>query len=106
MVKNPPITGPRAAAIAPAAATRPYARGRSGLPKFDATSATMAGMISTAPRPSRNDQPMIRTVRFGAMDVVNDPQAYTTQPIEKARLRPRISPILPPVIISEAITSV
>ena len=29
-----------------------------------------------------------------------------TQPIVNARLRPRISPILPPVIISDAITSV
>ena len=75
MVNTPPITGPSAAAIAAAAATSPYARGRSGLPKFDATSATIAGMISTAPRPSRNDQPMISTVRFGASDVVNDPQA-------------------------------
>ena len=75
MVNAPPITGPSAAAIAPAAATSPYARGRSGLPKFDATSATIAGMISTAPRPSRTDQPMMRTVRFGASDVVNDPHA-------------------------------
>ncbi len=75
MVNAPPITGPRAAAIAPAAATSPYARGRSGLAKFDATSATIAGMISTAPRPSRTDQPMISTVRFGARAVVSDPQA-------------------------------
>ena len=29
-----------------------------------------------------------------------------TAPIVNARLRPRISPILPPVIISEAMTSV
>ena len=54
----------RAAAIAPAAATSPYARGRSDRPKFDATSATIAGMINTAPMPSRNDQPMISTVRL------------------------------------------
>src|SRR4051794_24699521 len=63
-------------------------------------------MISTAPRPSRPDQPIISTVRFGDSAVVSDPQAYTTQPIANARLRPRISPILPPVIISDAITSV
>ena len=74
-MKAPPISGPSAAAMAPAAATRPYARGRSGLPKLDATSATMAGMISTAPRPSRNDQPMISTVRLGATEVVSDPAA-------------------------------
>src|SRR3954467_3036005 len=92
--------------MAPAAATSPYARGRSGLPKFDATSATIAGMISTAPRPSRPDQPIISTVRFGDSAVVSDPHAYTTQPIANARLRPRISPIFPPVIISDAITSV
>jgi hypothetical protein len=29
-----------------------------------------------------------------------------TQPMAKARLRPRICPSLPPVIMSEAITSV
>ena len=75
MVNAPPITGPSAQAIAPAAATRPYARGRSGRPKFVATSATIAGMISTAPIPSRNDQPMISTVRFGASEVVSDPHA-------------------------------
>ena len=75
MVNTPPISGPRAAAIAPAEATSPYARGRSGFPKFDATSATIAGMISTAPKPSRNDQPMISTVKFGARAVVIDPQA-------------------------------
>ena len=63
-MKKPPITGPTAAAIAPAAATSPYARGRSGLPKFEATSATIAGKISTAPKPSRNDQPMISTGRL------------------------------------------
>ena len=34
----------------------------------------MAGMISTAPMPSRNDQPMMSTVRLGASDVVSDPQ--------------------------------
>ena len=75
VVNAPPISGPNAAAIAPAAATSPYARGRSGLAKFEATSATIAGMIRTAPRPSRHDQPMISTVRFGASDVVSDPQA-------------------------------
>ena len=74
-MKKPPITGPTAAAIAPAAATSPYARGRSGLPKFEATSATIAGKISTAPNPSRNDQPMISTVRLCDSAVVSDPHA-------------------------------
>jgi hypothetical protein len=32
-------------------------------------------MISTAPKPSRPDQPIISTVRFGANAVVNDPHA-------------------------------
>ena len=63
-MNKPPITGPTAAAIAPAAATSPYACGRSGFPKFEATSATIAGKINTAPKPSRNDQPMINTVRL------------------------------------------
>ena len=75
MVSAPPITGPSAAAIAAAAATSPYARGRSGLAKFVATSATIAGVISTAPKPSSKDQPNISVGRLWASDVVNDPQA-------------------------------
>jgi hypothetical protein len=72
-VNSPPINGPAATAIAPEAATRPYARGRSSWGKFVATSATIAGMMSAAPRPSRIDQPRISTVRFGASAVVKDP---------------------------------
>ena len=53
----------------------PYARGRSARAKFDATSATIAGRISAAPRPSSNDQPKISTPRLGAIAVVNDPHA-------------------------------
>jgi hypothetical protein len=45
------------------------------LPKFEATSATIAGMISTAPKPSKPDQPIISTVRLGDNAVVSDPQA-------------------------------
>ena len=63
-------------------------------------------MIRAAPRPSRNDQPMISTVRFGASAVVRDPAAYTTQPIANALRRPMMLPIFPPVIIMVAITSV
>ena len=33
----------------------------------------MAGMISAAPIPSRNDHPNIRMPRFGAIEVVNEP---------------------------------
>ena len=51
-----------------------------GLPKFEATSATIAGMISTAPMPSRNDQPMISTVRFGASAVVKRPARVDDAP--------------------------
>jgi hypothetical protein len=53
--------------------TRPYARGRPAGAKFAATSATIAGRMSAAPTPSRNDQPMMRTGSDGAIDVVNDP---------------------------------
>ena len=67
------MSGPAATAIAPAAATSPYARGRSGCAKFDATSATIAGMMSAAPMPSSTDHPKIKTVRFGAIAVVNEP---------------------------------
>jgi hypothetical protein len=48
VVNRPPISGPAATAIAPAEATRPYAGGRSARPKFEATSATTAGMMSDA----------------------------------------------------------
>src|SRR3954451_12556565 len=84
----------------------PYAAGRRSVGKFPATSATIAGRISAAPTPSRNDQPRSSTGRLGASAVMNDPQPYTTQPIANARLRPMIAPIFAPVIISAAITSV
>jgi hypothetical protein len=73
-VQKPPISGPTATAIAPAAATSPYAAGRRSAAKLPATSATIAGRISAAPTPSRNDQPKSSTGRFGAIEVVNDPQ--------------------------------
>ena len=69
----PPISGPTATAIAPAAITRPYARGRPSGGKLPATSATIAGRISAAPMPSSNDQPRMRTVRFCASAVVREP---------------------------------
>ncbi len=74
VVARPPISGPTAIAIAPAAPTRPYARGRPSGGKLPATSATIAGMISAAPTPSRNDQPKMRTVRLGDRAVVNEPE--------------------------------
>ncbi len=62
----PPMSGPAATAIAPAAATSPYAAARRSGGKFAATRATMAGMISEAPRPSSSDHPSSRTPRLGA----------------------------------------
>ncbi len=47
--------------------------GRSGVTKFDATSATIAGITSAAPTPSRNDQPNSSTARLGDKAVVSDP---------------------------------
>ena len=66
---------PTATAMAPAAATAPYAAGRLAAGKLPATSATIAGMISTAPRPSKPDQPIISVVRFCDSAVVSDPAA-------------------------------
>ena len=43
-------------------------------PKFVATSATTAGMISAAPSPSRTDQPMMRTGSDLASAVMTEPQ--------------------------------
>ena len=73
-MQKPPMSGPTATAMAPAAATSPYAAGRRSAAKLDATSATIAGMISAAPTPSRNDQPMISTVRLCASEVMKEPQ--------------------------------
>ena len=74
-MNSPPMSGPAATAIAPADGDQPVRpRAAPTRPKFDATSATIAGMISAAPMPSRNDQPMISTARFGEIAVVNDPQ--------------------------------
>ena len=61
VVAKPPISGPTATAMAPAAAISPYALGRSSTFTFPATSATIAGMISAAPMPSSSDQPMSST---------------------------------------------
>lgn len=72
-MNKPPINGPAATAIAPEAAIKPYARGRSDCSKFEATSATIAGMIKEAPMPSSTDHPMIRTVRLCEIEVVRDP---------------------------------
>ena len=72
-MNSPPMSGPAATAIAPAEATSPYARGRPAGEKLDATSATIAGRISAAPTPSRNDHPKINTPRLGDSAVVNDP---------------------------------
>ncbi len=73
-MNSPPTIGPTATAIAAAAATSPYARGRSPRSKFDATRATIAGRIKAAPIPSSPDQPISSTVRFGAIAVMPDPQ--------------------------------
>ena len=74
VVASPPINGPTAIAMAPAAPTRPYARGRPPGGKFPATRATIAGMISAAPIPSRIDHPRISTPRLGERAVVREPE--------------------------------
>ena len=74
VVQKPPISGPTATATAPAAATSPYAAGRRSVGKFPATRATIAGMISAAPTPSRNDQPNRSIGRLVEIEVVNEPQ--------------------------------
>jgi hypothetical protein len=66
VVAEPPISGPSATAIAPAPITNPNARGRPSAGTLPATSATTAGRIIAAPKPSRNDQPRINTGKLGA----------------------------------------
>ena len=73
VVSRPPISGPTATAIAAGGRDQAVGLGRSARPKFEATSATIAGMIRAAPIPSSSDQPMSSTVRFGASEVVSDP---------------------------------
>jgi hypothetical protein len=73
VVAMPPIRGPTAIATAPAAMTRPYARGRPSGGTLPATRATIAGRIRAAPMPSSTDQPRMRTGRLGARAVVSEP---------------------------------
>jgi hypothetical protein len=73
VVNRPPMRGPAATAIAPAEATRPYALGRSGRLKFEAASATTAGMMRAAPIPSSSDQPINSMVRFWESAVSSEP---------------------------------
>ena len=75
VVQNPPISGPSATAIGAGRRDQPVRARPCAGRKFLATRATMAGMISAAPMPSRNDQPKMSTVRFGEIDVVNEPHA-------------------------------
>ncbi len=91
VVKNPPITGPDRDSHRARRRDQPVGGGRP-IPEVDATSATIAGMISAAPMPSNPDQPMISTARLGDGAVAIDPLPYTTQPIVNARFCPRISP--------------
>ena len=74
MVASPPINGPTAIAIAPAAPDETVCPGSALGGKFPATSATIAGIISAAPMPSRIDQPNSSTPRFGARAVVSEPE--------------------------------
>jgi hypothetical protein len=73
VVTAPPISGPAATAMAPAAATMPYAPARRSRGKLAATRETIAGMIRAAPIPSSRDQPRSRTARLGASAVVSEP---------------------------------
>jgi len=74
-VTKPPMIGPTAMATADAAAIVPYALARARPVKFPAMSATIVGMMRTAPRPSRRDHPTSSTPTVGAMAVVNEPAA-------------------------------
>src|SRR4051812_18169036 len=56
-VNAPPISGPTAAAIAPAAARRPYAFGRALAGKFVAPGGATRGRIGADPHPWRKEQP-------------------------------------------------
>jgi hypothetical protein len=53
----------------------PYAFGRAAFSKFEAASATIAGITSAAPTPSKNDQQNINTARLGDNAVVIEPAA-------------------------------
>src|SRR4030095_12092484 len=88
VVASPPISGPTAIAIAPAAPMRPYARGRPPCGKFPATSATIAGMIKAAPIPSRTDHPQMRTPRVVRESRVERPGEEESEPENEGPLAP------------------
>ena len=68
-------------------------------------SVRIAGSISAPPIPSRTAQPIINVPMLVAKPVIPVPMANMTVPMTRVRLRPQMSPNLPPVIISAASTS-
>ena len=73
VVQKPPTSGPDGDRHRSAGCDETIGAGRRSVGKFTATSATMAGMISAAPMPSRSDQPNIKTGRLGAIAVMPEP---------------------------------
>jgi len=72
-------------------------------PRYLATSrAAVEGIISAAPMPSMIDSPRSSTKKEWLMEAMNAPTTKTTAPVMNIRLRPKRSPIRPPVTVSAA----
>jgi len=72
-------------------------------PRYFATSsAAVDGIISAAPMPSTIDSPKSSTPNEWLIEAMNAPTTKITAPVMNIRLRPKRSPIRPPVTVSAA----
>ena len=83
----------------------PKAMARSWPRYFATSSAAVDGIISAAPIPSMIDSPHSRTAKEWLIEAITAPTTKITAPVMNIRLRPKRSPIRPPVTVSAASTS-
>ena len=102
MVRKPPRIGPIAEAAAATPPQIPNAMARSCPRYFETSSDAVAGIINAAPTPSMIDSPIRSTGTELLIDAMNDPIAKISAPPMNIRLRPKRSPIRPPVTVSAA----
>ena len=93
---NPPISGPKASAMAPIAAQAPTARVRSrGSSNVATMMASVVGTMSAAPRPCSTRAP-ISTVLLPARPAPSEARVKMTSPMRNSRRRPNTSASRPP----------
>ena len=98
MVRNPPITGPRATPTPTVAPHAPNAVARSRPWNVVDNTDNVAGNMSDAPMPSINASPTMRLGTFHDSAASNDPPPNNAAPITKIRRWPYTSPRRPPMM--------